>query len=184
MASGSTTSISTRGSGGRWNSSAPTNKASSHPGPSQLTTPQADPSLGRPSRPDAAQQRVHDLLSRTTGSRRCLSAQQAFADRFYQFQDSGRMEWDVLPFMLNVDREVGRARNVGVMLLPSACSAQYGRCLRSRVVNVSVDGAGGVRVDSELPDPSFALPGGMVLDVDAVAPGGANVSWDFGDGAG
>lgn len=131
---------------------------------------------------DLRAQQTSELQPRTTVVTRLLFARQDFADAFYEFNQSGRMEWQVTDDLLTLAEPVGRLRNLAVLLTPAPTRINFGRVRCSFPVVFRVTESG--EVQSDIPQVTFDLSAPLKLTARAVVPAGANVSWDFGDGAG
>jgi len=112
-----------------------------------------------------------------------LSAQQSFPDAFYEFNDSGLMEWEVTEDMLSLAAPTGALRNVAMILTPAPTRTQFGHIMCTYLVEFTVTEADALEVSSDIPQVTFALDG-LTLDAQAVAPAGGTLSWDFGEDAG
>jgi hypothetical protein len=74
--------------------------------------------------------------SKTTALTSFLSARQIFPDAFYDFSRTGRMVWKVPREMLGLNGDLGRLRNIGMSLRPSAPDVHFSRLVtRLRVKN-------------------------------------------------
>ncbi len=76
---------------------------------------------------------------RTTAMTTWFSAHQTFPDAFFQFNRSGRMDWQVSPDFLSLQDSLGALRNVAVLLLPAAKRPELGRLICSYAVDFEVD---------------------------------------------
>src|SRR5262249_38621924 len=110
-----------------------------------------------------------------------VSGHQFFPDAYYQFNRTGRMDWDVSADLLSVSGRVGMLRNVGVVCTVSQKRPDLGRLACSYPVEFDVDAAGHVQVLCPLPQIVFATSGLALSAVLNTAPG-ASVTFDFGDG--
>jgi hypothetical protein len=120
--------------------------------------------------------------ARTTVLTQWLSGQQVFVDALYEFQNTGRMAWDVRPELLSVTERPGRLRNLAVLLVPGARRVQFGRILATHLVEFTVQPDGTLEVSTELPQVSINA-NHLMVDVAAVVPAGAIVAWRFGEEA-
>jgi hypothetical protein len=112
-----------------------------------------------------------------------LSAHQTFPDAFYEFNRSGRMEWDVTTDMLALQGAVGALENLALMFVPSLRGVELGRQMCSYPIELAVDGAGNVTMLRTPPGIAFSTTG-LALDATLATPAGATVTFDFGDGSG
>jgi len=112
-----------------------------------------------------------------------LSARQRFADAFYQFNQDGRMIWDVTGNMLSLDVPVQNLRNLGVILVPGARQVQFSSLMSTYLVELDVAADGQFETLTPIPEITVSLD---QLQVTASAGGtaGATVSWDFREGDG
>jgi hypothetical protein len=131
---------------------------------------------------DLRAQQAGELKPRTSVVTRLLFARQDFADAFYEFNQSGRMEWQVTDDLLTLAEPVGRLRNLAVLLTPAPTRINFGRLRCSFPFVFRVTESGEIR--SDIPQVTFDLSAPLTLTARAVVPAGAKVSWDFGDGSG
>jgi hypothetical protein len=131
---------------------------------------------------DLRSRQLGGLAPRTNVVTRWVSARQSFADAFYEFNQSGRMEWQVTGELLTLTESIGRLRNLAMILLPAPAPVQFGRLMCGYPVDVRVTENAEVRTD--IPRVTFGLEAPLTLTARAVVPAGANASWDFGDGSG
>jgi hypothetical protein len=130
---------------------------------------------------DAVDHAPRKTLATTTW----FSGHQQFPDAFYQFNQTGRMDWQVTPDFLALRGSVGALRNVAVLLTPSQKRLELGRLMCSYPVEFTVDAAGEITLLRTLP--RFSLQtNGLELSVTfhPNMPAGATVTFDFGDGTG
>jgi hypothetical protein len=113
-----------------------------------------------------------------------LSARQLFPDAFYDFNRTGRMAWKVTPDRLALIGDAGRLRNIGVVLVPAADRFNFGRMHSRYAVDLRIHNDGTLEILSEIPKVSFTVAAQNTLSVSASVAGGADISWDFGDGGG
>jgi len=128
-----------------------------------------------------------------TAATRWLSGRTTFPDALYEFNRSGRMEWNVTRDLLTLTDTLGAVRNVAVLLLPTPGRANYfGNVMNHYEVQVRITSTGNLEVLSEIPQVTFTLGGAanpllltaqVSLTAQATLPPGAVVSWDFGDGS-
>src|ERR1043165_2340790 len=112
-----------------------------------------------------------------------LSGHQQFPDAFYQFNQSGQMDWQVTSDTLGLRGSVGELRNVGVLFNVSQKRPELGRLLCSYPVEFEVDAAGNVQLLRALPLISFTT-NGLILNATLNTPAGSVVTFNFGDGTG
>lgn len=112
-----------------------------------------------------------------------FSAHQWFPDAYYQFNRTGRMEWQVRSEILGLQGALGAVRNLAVLGTPAQGRHELGRLCCAYPVEFEVDAGGGVRLLRELPAVAFTSSG-LALDVTLSTPPGATVTFDFGDGTG
>jgi hypothetical protein len=112
-----------------------------------------------------------------------LSGHQQFPDAFYQFNQTGQMEWQVTAESLGFKSSIGELRNVGVLFNVSQKRSELGRLLCSYPVEFEVDAAGNVQLLRALPLVSFST-NGLVLNATLNTPAGSVVTFNFGDGTG
>lgn len=110
-----------------------------------------------------------------------FSGHRDFPDRFYEFNRSGRLTWDVTPDFFSLQAGPGELKNLGMILLPSQKRPDLGRLMCSYPVAFTVDAAGTVEILRNLPEFTLSANG---LEVNATIPSGAVVTFDFGDGTG
>ena len=127
----------------------------------------------------------HDTVERAPrrplASTSWFSGHQQFADAFYQFSRSGRMEWQVTPDFIALQGSPGELQNVAVVCTPSQKRPELGRLMCSYPVEFEVDAVGTTRMLRDLPLASLAT---NALVLDATLPNGPTVTFDFGDGTG
>lgn len=112
-----------------------------------------------------------------------LSGHQVFPDAYYEFNQSGRMEWRVTPDFLTLGGTVGELRNIGVVGIPAQRRPHLGRLTCSYPVEFEVDATGGMTVLPQLPPVSITSTG-LDLDASFDTPAGATITLDPGDGTG
>ena len=112
-----------------------------------------------------------------------FSGHQHFPDAFYEFNRSGRMEWDIRADFLALQGTLGELKNAAVVLLPSQRRPELGRIMCSYPIELEVDSSGNITMAGELPQVTFNSTQ-LTLDVALNTPAGAVVSFDFGDGTG
>ncbi|HEX2269606.1 MAG TPA: hypothetical protein VHH35_08730 [Pyrinomonadaceae bacterium] len=112
-----------------------------------------------------------------------FSGHQQFPDAFYQFNQSGRMDWHVSQDFLALRGAVGALRNVAVLGVASQKRLDLGRLMCAYPVEFEVDAAGTIKLLRELPRFSLST-NGLVLDATLNTPAGSVVTFDFGDGTG
>ena len=112
-----------------------------------------------------------------------FSGRQNFPDGFYEFNQTGRMDWQVTPDLLSLDGAVGALRNVAVLCTPSQRRLELGRLICSYPIEFEVDAAGKIQLFRELPQFAFSTSG-LVLNATLNTPSGSTVTFDFGDGTG
>lgn len=112
-----------------------------------------------------------------------FSAHQQFPDAFYEFNRTGRMDWDVDENLLALRGTPGELRNVAVVCAPSQRRVELGRLICSYPVEFTIDASGVVEVLRAFPLFSFTA-NELDLDVTLNTPAGAVVTFDFGDGTG
>ena len=112
-----------------------------------------------------------------------LSGHQQFPDAFYQFNQTGQMDWQVTSDSLALRGSVGELRNVGVLFNASQKRPELGRLMCSYPVEFEVDAAGNLQLLRE--PPLFSLStNGLVLNATLNTPAGSVVTFNFGDGTG
>ena len=112
-----------------------------------------------------------------------FSGHQQFPDAFFEFNRSGRMDWQITPDFMALRGSVGALRNVAVLGLPSQKRVELGRLMCGYPVEFEVDATGNVQFLREFP--AFSLStNGLVLDATLNTPAGSTVTFDFGDGTG
>lgn len=126
---------------------------------------------------------VDNASQRPMATTTWLSAHQSFSDAYYQFNQSGRMEWSVTQDLLSLQGSIGALRNVGLLALPASRRPELGRIVCSYPIEFEVDAAANITLRQSLPMLSFTT-NGLSLQVSLNAPLGAAVTFDFGDGTG
>jgi hypothetical protein len=112
-----------------------------------------------------------------------LSGHQQFPDAFYQFNQTGKMDWQVTAESLGFKESIGELRNVGVLFNGSQKRPELGRLMCSYPVEFEVDAGGNVQLLRALPLVSFSV-NGLVLNATLNNPAGSVVTFNFGDGTG
>jgi hypothetical protein len=112
-----------------------------------------------------------------------LSARGRFPDAFYEFNQGGRMVWDVTEPMLSLDAPVRNLRNLGLILLPGPRPVQFSSLASTYLVELDVAADGQVSPVTPIPQIAIAIDR-LKATVSAVVPAGAKVSFDFGEGGG
>jgi hypothetical protein len=110
-----------------------------------------------------------------------LSAARAFPDSFYEFQQTGKVEYGVTSDILSLDASTSRLRNLGIILVPNGEQPQFNALLSTYVVKFRI-AAESLEVLSEIPQLTFRS-NGLVLEAQAVVSADALLSWQFGDGS-
>lgn len=132
---------------------------------------------------DAGLRRAVDHAPRTPmASTAWLSAHRSFPDAHYQFNRTGRMEWNVTPDVLALQGSLDRLQNVAVVCVPSQRRPELGRMMCSYPVEFVVDSTGATTILRNLPNGLSFTANSLTLN--ATIPTGASVSFDFGDGSG
>jgi hypothetical protein len=112
-----------------------------------------------------------------------FSAHQWFPDAYYQFNRTGRMDWQVRPDILGLQGSLRGVRNVAVLCEPAHGRQELGRLLCAYPVEFEVDAGGALTLLRNLPAFSFTSTG-LSLDVTLNTAATASVTFDFGDGTG
>jgi hypothetical protein len=112
-----------------------------------------------------------------------LSAHDTFPDAFYDFAQTGRMQWEVGDDVLALQGAAGQLDNLAVIFVPSLRTPELGRALCAYAVDFEVDATGSVSLFGDLPQFSLNTTG-LSLDATLALPAGAVASFDFGDGGG
>jgi len=116
---------------------------------------------------------------RTLASTSSFSGNTDFADSFYHFNQTGRMDWNITPDLLALQGGIGKLKNLGVVLTLSQGRPDLGRLMCSYPIEFEVDAAGNVQILRNLPRIALTTNG---LQLNATIPLGTNVTFDFGDG--
>jgi hypothetical protein len=112
-----------------------------------------------------------------------FAAHLQFPDAFYQFNQSGRMDWHVNQDFLALRGSVGALRNVAVLGVASQKRLELGRLMCAYPVEFEVDATGGITLLRALPQFSLST-NGLILNATLNTPPGSVVTFDFGDGTG
>ena len=120
---------------------------------------------------------------RTTAVTTWFSAHQTFPDAFFQFNRSGRMDWQVSPDFLSLQGSLGALRNVAVLLPPAAKRPELGRLICSYAVEFEAVSSGDIRLLTRLPNVQLSV-NQLTLNAQIGTPSPGNITWDFGDGTG
>ncbi len=117
----------------------------------------------------------------TTALTSYLSARQIFPDAFYDFSRTGRMAWNVPRGMLALNGDLGRLRNIGMILQPGFPDAHFSRLMtRLRIsfrVNETGGGASGVTLFTAIPEASVTQTAPLTLSVRAVLNTASELAW-------
>ena len=114
-----------------------------------------------------------------------ISARQTFPDAYYEFNRTGKMNWNVTADQLTLTGSAGRLRNLGVLLLPAPRRIQFGRLQATNQIDFRIQADGTLDVLSEIPEITFVLGAGgnpLQLSAQVTLRAGAQPRWDFGDG--
>jgi hypothetical protein len=112
-----------------------------------------------------------------------FSGHQHFPDAFYEFNRSGRMNWEITTDLVALQGSVGELKNVAVVLVPSQRRLELGRIACAYPIELELDAAGNVTLLRQLPDFTLTTTQ-LTLHVSLSTPAGAVVTFDFGDGTG
>jgi hypothetical protein len=122
----------------------------------------------------------------TTALTSYLSARRTFPDAFYDFSRTGRMVWRVPREMLALNGDLGRLRNIGMSIRPSAPETHFSRLMTRLRMNLRVEGSGetatGVTLLAMVPEISVTQTAPMTVAVRVAMNTATELSWDFGDG--
>ena len=115
-----------------------------------------------------------------------ISAREVFPDNFFDFSRTGKMVWPLTADLLTLTGTPGKARNVGVLVVPARSRKQYRRYASTALVEFTVGNDGTPIIDPDTLPPSFrfqhpdpAKP--LRIAGELIAPAAATVSWDPGD---
>jgi hypothetical protein len=111
-----------------------------------------------------------------------ISGHESFPDAYYQFNRTGRMDWQITSDFLALQGPLGELQNLGVLCVPSQKRPELGRMMCSFPLEFEVDSTGAIKQLREFPTFSFST-NGLALSVLNI-PAGATVTFDFGDGTG
>jgi hypothetical protein len=112
-----------------------------------------------------------------------FSAHQSFPDAYYQFNRTGRLDWQITPDFLALQGSLGELQNMGLLCAPSQKRPELGRMTCSFPLEFEVDSTGGIKLLRELPQFSFSADG-LALNASFSTPPGSTMTFDFGDGTG
>jgi hypothetical protein len=112
-----------------------------------------------------------------------FSGHQQLPDAFYQFNQTGRMDWQITSDFLALRGSVGRLRNVAVLCIPSQKRAELGRLSCSYPIEFQVSATGAITILQELPQFTLST-NGLLLNATLNTPAGSTVTFVFGDGTG
>jgi peptidoglycan hydrolase-like protein with peptidoglycan-binding domain len=112
-----------------------------------------------------------------------FSAHQTFPDAFFQFNRSGRIDWQVSPDFLRLQGSLGALRNVAVLLPPATKRPELGRLICSYAIEFEAASTGEIRMLAKLPNMQLSISQ-LTLNAQIGTPSPGNITWDFGDGTG
>jgi len=112
-----------------------------------------------------------------------FSGHQLFPDSYYQFNQSGQMDWKISQEILALQGSVGELQNFGILCSLSQKRPDLGRIVCCFPTEFEVDAAGTIKLLRELPTFSLSTSG-LVLNATLNSTTGATVTFDFGDGTG
>ncbi len=110
-----------------------------------------------------------------------ISARQSFPDEFYEFNQSGKLSWNVTREILSFDRSLGALRNMGLRFIPVPSNIHFSQIQSRYVVQFEVDPQGDIDILSEIPRITY-LSDQLTLNTQVELEPGAEFLWDFGDG--
>jgi hypothetical protein len=118
---------------------------------------------------------------------RYISARQVFPDNFFEFNRTGKMDWPITADLLTTADQLGKVRNVGVLVVPARSRQQHRRYTATGVIEFTVaeDGTPAINPDTLPPAFSFKYPdAAKPLRIAAtLATTNVEASWDPGDGS-
>jgi hypothetical protein len=129
----------------------------------------------------ALREAIDKAPHKATASTTWFSAHRSFPDAFFQFNRSGRMDWDITRGLLSLNGVPDAVRNVSLLLQPAAGRAALGRLLCSYPVEFDVASSGQVTVVTALPRVTL-MTDGLIFRAQTDFPQGTVATWDFGDG--
>jgi hypothetical protein len=112
-----------------------------------------------------------------------VSAHQVFPDNFYDFKQTGEMQWPVGRDLMQLNPPASPLRNLGVVLAPASNAADHGAVFSRHRVIVRVDRNGVVTPASFVPQYQVTIARLVVSMACGNFPAAGTIRWDMGDGS-